>query len=192
MSPQTACVILCKITQVAFDCLFPTMGFQMFPKMAGMGGCIVALVAFVWLFSTVYFQMCLQSTCIWGCIITLVAVVWIFPTVRFQVCPQIAFLRECIVTLVAFFWWHRQVIAFKIFLHPSCSRKGKPMQSWTSHFWCLQCTDCLIFGDPIWLDLRYESESFYNLDVWDIWKYCFHSLFLNGSLVSNIEVWYYI
>ena len=106
--------------------------------------------------------------------------------------PSVSFLRECIVTLVAFFWWHRQVIAFKIFLHPSCRRKGKPMQSWTSHFWCLQGTDCLIFGDPIWLDLRYESESFYNLDVWDIWKYCFHSLFLNGSLVSNIEVWYYI
>ena len=37
MSPQTDCVIWCKITQVAFDCLFPTMGFQMFPKMAGMG-----------------------------------------------------------------------------------------------------------------------------------------------------------
>ena len=168
------------------------MCFQMCPQTTCLRGCIVTLAAFVWLFSTVHLQMCLQSTCIWGCIITLVAVVWIFPTVRFQVCPQIAFLRECIVTLVAFFWWHRQVIAFKIFLHPSCSRKGKPMQSWTSHFWCLQGTDCLIFGDPIWLDLRYESESFYNLDVWDIWKYCFHSLFLNGSLVSNIEVWYYI
>ena len=50
---QSACIRGCKVTSVAFVCLFPIVRFQMSPKMACLRGCIVTLVALVWRFSLV-------------------------------------------------------------------------------------------------------------------------------------------
>ena len=49
MCPQTACIRGCKVTLVAFVCLFSTVRFQMSPQIACMGRCIITLIAFMWL-----------------------------------------------------------------------------------------------------------------------------------------------
>ena len=85
MGPQTACIIGCKVTLVAFVLFSPLCIFKMLPQIVCLRRCIVTLVAFVWLFSAVHFQMCPQSACIRGCIVTLVALVWLLSTVCFQI-----------------------------------------------------------------------------------------------------------
>ena len=108
MYPQNICTGSCKVTQVAFSWLFPTVPFKMSPQIAYLNGCKVTLVAFVWLFlhcafsdvswehlhwkmhshagctffyffPTVCFRMSLQIACLWGCKVTLVD--WIFSSV---------------------------------------------------------------------------------------------------------------
>ena len=92
----------CKITQVAFVCLFPDVCFQMSPQIACLRGCITTQVAFVGLFSTVHFQMIPQIPWQMGCIITEIAFVFLFSTMGFQMFPQIACFIGCIITQVAF------------------------------------------------------------------------------------------
>ena len=75
---QIACLMGCIITQAAFVCLFPTMGFHMSSQMACPIGCKITQVAFVCLFSTMGFQMFPQIACFIGCIITQVAFVCLF------------------------------------------------------------------------------------------------------------------
>ena len=79
MGPQIACLIGCKITQVAFVWLFSTVSFQMYSYRICMRRCIATLVAFVWLFSNERFQMSLESACLRRCIVALVAL--------FDFCP---------------------------------------------------------------------------------------------------------
>ena len=52
----------CKVTLVAFVCLFPCVYFQMCPQRTKIRAGVFTLVALVWLFFTVCFQMCLQMT----------------------------------------------------------------------------------------------------------------------------------
>ena len=105
-SPQ--CIIKCvpmrgcKITQVAFVCLFSIVCFRMCPQIACMRRCIITQVAFVWLFSSVPFQMCLQIACPRGCKITEIAFVCLFSTMGFQMFPRWTWSRAGILTLVAF------------------------------------------------------------------------------------------
>ena len=47
---QNICTGSCKVTQVAFSWLFPTVPFKVSPQIAYLSGCKVTLVAFVWLF----------------------------------------------------------------------------------------------------------------------------------------------
>ena len=177
MCPQTVCPRGCIITLVAFVWLFSAVRFQMCPQSACLRECRITLVAFVWLFSTVSFQMCPQIVCSRGCIITLATFVWLFSTVRFQMCSRIAFPRECIVRLVVFVW-HRQVIAYKIFLHPNLSwkrvREGKG--TWGLDLSTTDVSRALIVfkGPNLWY-WKCESKSFCDLYILD---HVFKKIFL--------------
>ena len=131
MSPQIAFQRRRKVTLAALTRLFRTVCFRMYSHRACIKGCKVTLVAFVCLFSihcafsnvssnrlpvrmhshigyifllfsTVRFKMCPQIACLRRVKVTLVAFVRLFSTVCFQMSSQITFLIGCIFTLAAF------------------------------------------------------------------------------------------
>ena len=81
----------CIVTLVAFVWFFSSMCFQMSPQVACISICKFTLVAFVWLFTTVCSQMSFQITCVRRCKATLAAYGNFFLAVWFHIiCQHIA------------------------------------------------------------------------------------------------------
>ena len=69
LCPQIGCPIRYLITLVAFDPLFPsTVCYQMLVQQDCIRGCKITFVAFVCLFSTICFSMYPKIPCLRGCI----------------------------------------------------------------------------------------------------------------------------